>query len=289
MELASPITIYWDLPPDAAEPSRLLGIAADIIDCRPLMVWITGTAPTLPDGFEEVLERFREGSISVTLTIPRSACDVSVRMLAEQGGLRELFLAVNQADLLDSEEWNETAPVGISFAVTSRSWRELPDLVHQCQGYGITRLVLPMQRLYGEEPPFFLTSREQQELADALDAAGGTAGLTLTIHDPFIWRAFNPGVPFPQGGCQAANTMIVIAPDGGVYPCPSLPVRLGTVGEAPLKEIVASSTKKEFRQKLLEHPGACRECAEVAECRGGCRGRAHVVHQSLEGEDPACW
>ncbi|GLI38597.1 GeoRSP system SPASM domain protein [Geobacter hydrogenophilus] len=288
MELASPITIYWDLPSDADEPSGLLAIAADIIACRPLMVWITGTAPTLPDGFTGVLEQFREGSVSVILTIPRGAFE-SARGFGEQGLVRELLLAVDRVDQLDAEEWAETASVGISFAVTSRNWRELPDLVRQCPGYGITRLVLPMQRLYGDEPPFFLTVREQQELADALDSAAGASKLTLTIHDPFIWRAFNPGVPFPQGGCQAANTMIAIAPDGGVYPCPTLPVRLGTVGEASLREIIASAAKKELRQKLLEHPGACRECKELAECRGGCRGRAYVVHQSLEGEDPACW
>ncbi|ABB30810.1 hypothetical protein GeomeDRAFT_0884 [Geobacter metallireducens RCH3] len=289
MELASPITIYWDLPPDAHEPSRLMGIAADIVPCRPLMVWITCTAPTLPDGLGAVLERFRESSISVIITIALSTRDESVRALAGQGLVREFLLAVDHAGQLDTGEWKGIAPVGISFAVTSRNWRELPDLMHQCPGYGITRLVLPMQRLYGDEPPFFLTSREQQELADALASAGGTSGLTLTIHDPFLWRAFNPGVPFPQGGCQAANTMIAIAPDGGVYPCPSLPVRLGTVGEASLKEIIASMAKKDVRQRLLEHPGACMACGDVAECRGGCRGRAYVVHQSLEGEDPACW
>lgn len=288
MELASPITIYWDLPSDANEPSPLLAIAADIIACRPLMVNITGTAPPLPHGFKEVLERFREGSVSVILTIPLGGFE-SVRPLVDQGLVRELLLAVDRVAQLDTGKWEKTLPLGISFAVTSRNWRELPDLAHQCAGYGITRIVLPMQRLYGDEPPFFLTPREQGELADALDDAGGIEGLTLTIHDPFLWRAFNPGLPFPQGGCQAANTMIAIAPDGGVYPCPALPVRLGTLGEASLKEIIASAARKEFRQRLLEHPGACGGCGEVRVCKGGCRGRAYVMHKSMEGDDPACW
>lgn len=289
MELASPITIYWDLPADGTEPSRLLGVAAEIIDCHPLMVNITGTAATLPDRFGEVLERFRDGQIAVTLTIPRPACDDTARALAGQGLVRELLLTVVDGEQLHAVEWVENGSVGISFPVTPLNWRELPDIVRLCLDRGITRLVLPMQRLYGEEVPFFLTVREQRVLADALDAAGGTSGLTLTIHDPFLWRAFNPGVPFPQGGCQAANTMIAIAPDGGVYPCPTLPVRLGTVGEASLKELIVSAAKKEFRQQLLDHPGACRECDEVTVCKGGCRGRAYVMHQSLEGEDPACW
>lgn len=289
MELASPITIYWDLPPDSAGSCRLLGIAAEIVGCRPLMANITGTAPTLPDRFGEVLERFRAGPVAVTLTVPCTARGDTVRSLAGEGLVRELLLAVDHLEQLHDGEWEERHGVGVSFAVTPRNWRELPDLVRLCLDRGITRLVLPMQRLYGEEVPFFLTAREQQVLAGALEDAGGSSGLTLTIHDPFLWRAFNPGVPFPQGGCQAANTMIAIAPDGGVYPCPTLPVRLGTLGEASLKEIIASAVKKEFRQRLLEHPGACGGCGEVTVCKGGCRGRAYVMHQSMEGDDPACW
>ena len=81
----------------------------------------------------------------------------------------------------------------------------------------------------------------------SLEEIGGVVGLRLTIHDPFLWRAFNPGIPFPQGGCQAANTMIAISPDRGVYPCPTLPVRLGELDSLSLKQIIASPAKKEFR------------------------------------------
>ena len=145
-----------------------------------------------------------------------------------------------------------------------------------------------MQRLYNGEPPFLLNREEQRQLAGALATVGGVQGLNLTIHDPFLWRAFNPHVPFPQGGCQAANTMLAIAPSGDVYPCPTLPVRLGHIGESALREIVASSEKREFRRLLLENPDGCRCCQKLAECRGGCRGRSYAVHGSLDGADPAC-
>ncbi|HLO27364.1 MAG TPA: SPASM domain-containing protein, partial [Geobacteraceae bacterium] len=176
----------------------------------------------------------------------------------------------------------------ISFPVTRENWRELPELVTFCRERRILRLVLPMQRLYHGESPFLLDSEEQRVLAESLAAAGGVAGMDLTIHDPFLWRAFNPGVPFPQGGCQAANTMLAIAPNCDVYPCPTLPVRLGAIGEASLKEIAVSAEKKEFRRELLEHPAGCRGCPELAGCRGGCRGRSYAIHGSLAGADPAC-
>ncbi|HEX9078592.1 MAG TPA: SPASM domain-containing protein, partial [Desulfuromonadaceae bacterium] len=112
--------------------------------------------------------------------------------------------------------------------------------------------------------------------------------MEITVHDPFLWQAFNPGVPFPQGGCQAANTMIAVAPDGRVYPCPALPVLLGRLGTSSLKEIVASPAKKEFRLGLLEYPAGCAGCPEIHICKGGCRGRAFAAHGSLNERDPGC-
>jgi GeoRSP system SPASM domain protein len=145
-----------------------------------------------------------------------------------------------------------------------------------------------MQRLYVERSPFLLTKNEQGELEAMLAVVGGVNDLKLTIHDPFLWRAFNPSIPFPQGGCQAANTMIAISPDKGVYPCPTLPVRLGNLEDETLVEILASPQKKDFRRSLLSFPEACRSCAEVDICKGGCRGRTYVKHDSLDEIDEAC-
>lgn len=288
MELATPITIHWDLPPDAADTGFLLRIAADIVDCHPLMLQLTSTA-SLPDpGLLAVLERFRGGAIAVSLTIPLAAWhDMACKTLG-QSGVKEILLAVERTDDLLARDGAWGGVAGLSCAVNSENWRELPTLLAFCRRQGLGRLVLPMQRLYNGESPFYLTAAEQRELADVLAAAGGAGGIGLTIHDPFLWRAFNPGVPFPQGGCQAANTMLSIASDGGVFPCPTLPLRLGAIGSSPLKEIAASAAKKEFRRRLLDAPAACRECAILAECRGGCRGRAYVMQGSLEEVDPAC-
>ncbi len=125
-------------------------------------------------------------------------------------------------------------------------------------------------------------------MSSALERSGGSGAIAVTIHDPFLWHAFYPGRPFPQGGCQAANTMIAVAPDGAVYPCPALPFSLGSVAEMPLKEILASPGKRSLRAKLLEPPADCAECQERTVCRGGCRGRGVALHGTLDGIDSAC-
>jgi GeoRSP system SPASM domain protein len=299
MELATPITIYWDLPTGTQDTDSLLRICDDIVVCRPLMLHLRDPGPVMGKGTVTVLEHLKGKAIAVSLTIPPTVLEDTARKLLRNLGLKEILLAVEHVSALLEEV--EVQPLlsppgddtfirarGISFTVMRENWQELPTLVTFCREQGIHRLVLPMQRLYNGEIPFSLNSHEQSVLADAMAAAGGVAGMALTIHDPFLWRAFNPGVPFPQGGCQAANTMLAIAPDGAVYPCPTLPVRLGELGQASLNGIVASSAKKELRRRLVAMPDGCRRCTSLAECRGGCRGRAFVIHGSLDGADEAC-
>ena len=286
MELASPITIYWDLAPGESAADSLQQICSDILAVRPLMLQLYVPSPFLGEGVHALLEQLRGEPVSVTLTITPACLSTLGDLAVARLGITEILLVVDHPDALN----NITAlpSVGVSCPVTRENWRELPAVVAGCRERGINRLVLPMQRLYNEDKPFLLSKDGQKELERALVAIGGTKDLKLTIHDPFLWRAFNPGVPFPQGGCQAANTMIAISPDGGVYPCPTLPVRIGELGVASLQDILASSRKKDFRRSLLLHPQACRECPEIAECKGGCRGRAYVMHGSLEGIDDSC-
>jgi len=294
MELATPITIYWDIPTDSSDIGLLQRICSDISDCRPLMLQLYHGASSFQpgDALSVVLGQFRGSRIAVSLTVQAVALESAPQDYLGGMQLKELLLSGDHMEGLaeaihNARSYSGITP-GLSFSVTRENWRQLPELVQLCRNEGIGRLVLPMQRLYNGETPFMITATEQHQLADALSDAGGIGDLNLTIHDPFLWRAFNPGIPFPQAGCQAANTMIAIAPDGGVYPCPTLPISLGNIGQLSLKEIICSAGKKEFRRRLLTAPAGCRDCAEVSVCRGGCRGRGLVLEDSLDGIDPAC-
>ncbi|RNC65432.1 MAG: GeoRSP system SPASM domain protein, partial [Desulfuromonadales bacterium] len=272
MELASPITIYWDLP-EGGEISTVVPIADEILACRPLMLQVTFPAPGLEGGAVAALERLQGSGIAVSVTIPLPASDELILSRLHGLGVKEVLLAVSGfAELIHHagviENDGLRPALGVSFTLARDHWRELPALIILCREMGITRFVIPMERLYDGRSPFLLTRDQQLELATALVAAGGTSDMSVTIHDPFIWRAFNPTVPFPQGGCQAANTMIAIASDGGVYPCPSLPVRLGDLAATPLKDIISSPAKKEFRRRLLAMPADCEGCGELGVCRG---------------------
>jgi GeoRSP system SPASM domain protein len=286
MELELPISVYWDLAPCEPLCDSLLRVCNEILECRPLILQLFDPSPDLSQSARAVLDRFKGTPVAVTLTIPYSSQISLAGAAVEELGVKELLLYFDAMDSLQNTP--RLVEAGISFSVNRNNWHELPEIVHLCRENGWNRLVLPMQRLYDNDVPFFLSIAEQLELQHALEAVGDTQGINLTIHDPFLWKAFNPVVPFPQGGCQAANTMIAISSAGAVYPCPSLPVQLGVLGQKTLKEIIVSPAKKDFRRKLLEIPAGCSECAEIQECRGGCRGRAYVQHGTLDGIDNAC-
>ncbi|MDD2364846.1 MAG: GeoRSP system SPASM domain protein [Desulfuromonadaceae bacterium] len=286
MELALPITVYWDLSPDAISCDYISRLSSEILECRLLMLQLYDPSLELSDAALSIIEQFKGKQVAVTLTISNSSfLSVSADSNPELA-VKEILIACDGLESL--KEYPPSEGVGLSFFVNSKNWTELPEVISFCRKNGISRLVLPMQRLYAGEEPFFLNRQEQKRLETALAEAGGTEGLKLTIHDPFLWRAFNPSTPFPQGGCQAANTMIAISPDGGVYPCPTLPVRLDGVGDKTLKEIVASSAKKDIRRRILETPSACSSCQELPVCKGGCRGRSLVMHTSFDYIDDAC-
>jgi GeoRSP system SPASM domain protein len=286
MELALPITVYWDLAPRTPLYDYLLRFCDEILTCRPLMLQLYDPSTTLSAGARAILERFRGTPVAVSLTVPYSSALSLAGTSNVELGAKELLIACDSLKSLGNVPSSPEA--GLSFSVTGNNWRELPEVVTFCRERGVSRLVLPMQRLYSGGETFLLDRNEQGILERELAALGGTAGLRLTIHDPFLWRAFNPGIPFPQGGCQAANTMIAISPDGGVYPCPTLPVRLGEIGSTSLKEILHSSAKKELRSRIVGFPDACSSCLEIDVCRGGCRGRSYVRHGSFDGIDDAC-
>lgn len=283
MELASPITIYWDLPAGQKDTGFNRRICSEILLCRPLMLQLSFPDIRANDGHEELPALLHGSQIAVTATVPAAFTGNSFA----DTELKELLALVVSLDELSCMSKPHSLS-GISFSVNRDNWRDIPELVSYCVKSGLKRVVLPMQRLTGGEAPFYITRQEQRELASLLESVGGAKELNLTIHDPFLWRAFNPDLPFPQAGCQAANTMVFIDQAGDVYPCPTLPVCLGRVDGLTLKEVIASSAKKEFRRKLLEVPENCQGCGEVAVCRGGCRGRGLVLHESLDGIDSAC-
>lgn len=119
-------------------------------------------------------------------------------------------------------------------------------------------------------------------------------GKWIVVHDFFLWRALKDAFPRALGervefsGCQAATALAYVDWEGNVYPCDSLPIRLGNLIEAPFGKIWQAPARKNLADSIRSTPGGCLECAERIGCHGGCRGMAYLAENSFDCPDPSC-
>lgn len=88
------------------------------------------------------------------------------------------------------------------------------------------------------------------------------------------------------GTCMAGRTYCRITPNGGVTPCPYLPLVAGRLRERSFGEIwFAAPLLQALRKPILQ--GRCGAC-EYRELCGGCRARAFAANGEILAEDPWC-
>ena len=241
----------------------------------------------------EILERLKTENIAVSLTLSSSAADAETISMLGRLNVRAVFVDISSLNelrdfLKDIERIRSSAlSIGVSFDLDRNNYKDIPEILSLCSDNKIAHLVFPMQRLINNKDCFFMNKGEREELAMSLKTTKHQ-NIKFIIHDPFLWKVFNPEDKYPEGGCQGANSMLYISADNNVYPCPSMPVKLGNLNETNLKDIILSAKKKELRVVLNVIPDECLDCAEKEECTGGCRGRAYVLRDSLKKSDPAC-
>jgi len=286
-ELATPIRIYWDITPVPDSPPDHGKIVAEIIDLRILTVDITATGSSIPPACFGAVDRLAASHIGVTLTISPEALTAAAAHALAAAPPKELLLEVKSIAELNDCPFSPTV-AGVSFPLDNGNWQQIPEVIGCCTTKGLKRLVFPMQRLYHGEIPFHIPKHGLAQTAAALASYRTDPGMRITVHDPFVWRAIFPHTPFPEGRCQAANTMLSIDSSGIVYPCPVMPVSLGDLKNATLKAIAKGRAKKELRAQLLRLPHECTDCASAEACKGGCRGRGERVFGTWDGIDPGC-
>ena len=100
---------------------------------------------------------------------------------------------------------------------------------------------------------------------------------------------WDPQPPLVGAKCFRHQYSCVISTSGDVYPCVGLTVKLGSVLEKPLPDILFNS--KVLRQlKNFRHTikGPCHTCEKADRCYG-CRGAAYQLTADYLASDPLCW
>jgi radical SAM protein with 4Fe4S-binding SPASM domain len=88
--------------------------------------------------------------------------------------------------------------------------------------------------------------------------------------------------------CVAGETLITIMPNGDLYPCRRMPVKVGNVLEQPLASIYFSSPILRNLRDSQKVSEGCEGCQSNKDCRGGLKCLSYAVYGDAHKKDPGC-
>ena len=292
-ELDAPLIVYWDLNPMVPiSPQIIRRICDDLLGSGVFILDLWDPSSYLSAETCIILECLKNENINITLTMHHSVLNAR-DFTNSLPALRKILIQCHSVEQLPSitaklqARKTDKPPIGISFVLTETAFESIPDALALCIKTGLKDIHFPIQRLEENRKIFWLDTQRRNLISERIRDISDNQ-LNITVHDPFLWKLFNPASDRNERGCQGGNTMVYISGNLDVTPCPLLPIVLGNLESTTLTAIFLSDERQQIRRQLSITPEECGKCDELNVCRGGCRGRAYVIHKTFDKRDPAC-
>ncbi len=88
--------------------------------------------------------------------------------------------------------------------------------------------------------------------------------------------------------CSAGNNALTIMPNGDVFPCRRLPLRLGNLLQTTVYDLWYTHPVLWKLRNPDNLKGKCNRCEYIPICRG-CRAMAYAITSDYMDADPQCW
>ncbi|MGZ8460600.1 MAG: SPASM domain-containing protein [Candidatus Deferrimicrobiaceae bacterium] len=293
MEFSLPIRVRWDV--DFRERSgRVKRIARRIAEASPLFVELHICGKKGLRDLPGILAELQKTPSRVSLHLP---------LLPQAPDMARRGYPVDYVwDVGATAGFLALLPEGakaISFVPGEHCADELPEVVAEFAGSGLFELHLPNVNAVraiaaGGHVPVPGIDR-LRGTAEAVAALGlSLRGKRLIVHDYFLWKSLSKTFPGATGdrvefsGCQAGTALAYVDWEGNLYPCDSLPIRLGGLEDGTFEEVWNAPARARVADAVRSTPWACEGCTEHRGCLGGCRGMAYISSGFLDAPDPAC-
>lgn len=171
----------------------------------------------------------------------------------------------------------------ISMTVDEDSLPHFPDLLEEFAGSDVQELHLPNVNAVRALAEVGHVPLPQP--GELLEAAGAVSRrqipLTrkrLVVHDFFLWKHLRDVFPREAAEsvefseCRAASALAHVDWEGNVYPCDSLPIRLGNLQDRTFERIWRSPARMQILDTIRAIPDACGPCDQAPGCLSVCRG-----------------
>ena len=310
-----PLSVHWDVTwqcdlrcahcylTDRENRELTLAEASDLLDQLAgqgtMSLLLSGGDPFVRPNFLQIVEMARKRWFEVRIITNGLRIDDNIAESLEKLGVRQVSMSLYSADPREHDAL--TLKPG-SFEAVMRAAKALKRAgLPICFKTVVTRKNTRRFKQLAEIVEEFDASWEVTPLVfPAHD--GSSAPLELALDDEarkafFAWDferlGWKPEWPLPldpkAAVCSAGRSSLYVAPDGAVFPCINWNLRLGSIREAPLREIwnspMALQSARVTREDLLQ---ACKDCNYVNLC-DFCPGTAEILTgKCAQKNDPVC-
>lgn len=93
------------------------------------------------------------------------------------------------------------------------------------------------------------------------------------------------GIPYQ---CSAGNSLLALMPNGDIFPCRRLPIKIGNIKTDDLFDLYTNHPiLKQLQQKKVSV--GCEKCHYNTSCNGGLKCLSHAIYGDFRLKDPNCW
>ena len=135
-----------------------------------------------------------------------------------------------------------------------------------------------------------LSPEETREFFEIMHRAHGEAMRCFCRTNIDMIRALQflvaGGTPYH---CNAGDSLVVVQPNGDLYPCRRMPISVGNLMDTPLAQLYYESDLFQALRDRDRIPEGCRACRYGRSCGGGLRCLAYAVTGDPFTPDPGCW
>ncbi len=272
---------------------------------------VTGGEPFVRRDFLDVLEVFRNNRARVSYGILTNGTFIDEKMVQR---LRELGVSSVQVSMEGARETNDRirgagifertisvlkhlirarVPSTVSFTAHRGNFREFGEIASIGRELGVRRVWADRLIPYGSGSDLeeqVLTPDETREFFEIMYRARGEAMRRFCRTEIAMHRALQflvgGGTPYH---CGAGDRLVTVQPNGDLYPCRRMPVRVGNLMETPLAELYEKSKLFQALRDRDRVSDGCEECSFARLCNGGLRCLSYALTGDPFRADPGCW
>jgi radical SAM protein with 4Fe4S-binding SPASM domain len=186
-------------------------------------------------------------------------------------------------------------PATISFTAHRRNFREFPEVARLGDRLGVDRVwadrLIPSGS-GGAMSEMVMTPEETREFFGLMFQARAETRRPGLRNRSRV--SMHRALQFMVGGgrpyrCGAGDSLITVQPNGDLYPCRRMPVRVGNLLEQPLSELYENADLFRSLRDRERVSNGCQGCSHATSCRGGLKCLSYAVTGDPFDADPGCW